>query len=299
MQGRETVEHFPHAAPYWLRAHQGDAVSPRVTYWTLGIVVLGVLLIGASRADFLTPVEDVVLGVVSPVQHALRDASDTAADLASNVTEVDDLTNENKALREENERLNEQVSRLRESEIRYQQLEKLLQIEEAHPEEEFLAGNVISRDPSNLKDVVAIDRGKRDGVREGMVVVTEGHSLVGTVTQALDDYAWVTLITDPNSAVSAMVQESRAQGVVSGSYSRKLSIEFLSQAAAVKEGDVVISSALGGHYPAGLVIGRVIAVESTPQELFKQVSVEPLASLANLEMVLVMTSFLPLEMETP
>lgn len=274
-------------------------MNPRVTYWTLGIVVVSILLIGASRAEFLGPIEDLVLDVVSPVQHALHDASDTIADLGSNVTEVGDLTDENKALRDENERLNEEISRLRESEIRYQQLEKLLQIEEAHPEEEFLAGNVIARDPSNLKEVVAIDRGKRDGVREGMVVVTEGHSLVGTVTQALEDYAWVTLITDPNSAVSAMVQESRAQGVVAGSYSRKLSIEFLGQAAAVKEGDVVISSPLGGHYPAGLVVGRVTAVESTPQELFKKVAVEPLASLANLEIVLVMTSFLPMEMETP
>ena len=102
-----------------------------------------------------------------------------------------------------------------------------------------------------------------------MVVVTEGHSVVGTVTKLFDTYSWVTLITDPNSAVSAMVQESRAQGVVTGSYSRKLSIEFVAQGAAVKDGDVVITSAIGGLYPAGLVIGKVTDVGGTAQDLFK------------------------------
>jgi rod shape-determining protein MreC len=96
-----------------------------------------------------------------------------------------------------------------------------------------------------------------------------------------------------------MIQETWAEGVVTGSYSRQLSIEFLAQGAAVNNGDSVITSAIGGLYPAGLVIGKVTAVQSTPQELFKKVAVDPLASLAHLETVLVVTSFVPLHLETP
>jgi rod shape-determining protein MreC len=96
-----------------------------------------------------------------------------------------------------------------------------------------------------------------------------------------------------------MVQESRAQGVVTGSYSNTISIEFVAQGATVNEGDVVVTSAIGGHYPAGLVIGEVTEVESIAQELFKEVAVDPLARLSHLETVLVLTSFLPLELVGP
>ena len=67
----------------------------------------------------------------------------------------------------------------------------------------------------------------------------------------------MTLITDPKSAVSAMVQESRAEGVVAGNYDGALNMEFVGQGAAVKEGDFVMTSGVGGGYPEGIVIGRV------------------------------------------
>lgn len=274
-------------------------MSSRTGVWTLAVVALAVFLLTLSRTGVLGPLENVSLTLFSPLQDALTRVSEPAADFVSDIGRTDELSDENQALRAENERLNAEVARLRENEIRLQQLAQLLQVKETHPEELFLAANVFAREPSNVKEMVAIDRGKRDGVREGMVVVTEGGSLVGRVTRVFDDYAWATLITDPNSAVSAMIQESRAQGVVSGSYSRRLSMEFLRQAAVVHEGDMVLTSGIGGGFPPGLVIGRVSAVESSPQEVFKDVTVEPLASLSRLETVLVLTSFTPLQLEGP
>ena len=263
--------------------------------------MLGVslVLIVLSKAGMIDPVQNVFLGVTSPVQHTLRNAADPLAGWLSNITDMGGLRNDNNELRAENERLNEEVARLQEGQAQLQELQKLLQVKQAYPDEQFMAAGVLARDPNAAKEAVAIDRGKRDGIAVGMVVLTEGHSVVGTVTRVLDSYSWVTLITDPNSAVSAMVQESRAQGVVTGSYSRKLSIEFLAQGAAAKEGDVVITSAIGGLFPAGLVIGKITAVTSTPQDLFKAVTVEPLASLSHLETLLVLTSFVPQHLEVP
>ena len=274
-------------------------MSSRTGVWTLAVTALAVLLLALSRADVLGPLGNIVLTVFSPLQNALTRVSEPAADFISDIRRTDELSEENQALRAENERLNAEVARLRENETRLQQLSQLLQVKETHPEEQFLAANVFAREPSNVKEMVAIDRGKRDGVREGMAVVTEGGSLVGSITRVFDDYAWVTLITDPNSAVSAMIQESRAQGVVSGSYSRRLTMEFLRQAAVVHEGDMVLTSGIGGSFPPGLVIGRVSAVESSRQEIFKDVTVEPLASLSRLETVLVLTSFTPLQLQRP
>jgi rod shape-determining protein MreC len=274
-------------------------LSSRTGVWTLVVMALAVFLLTLAKAGVLGPMENVVLTVFSPLQNALTRASEPAADFISNIRRTGELSDENQALRAENERLNAEVARLREDETRLQQLTQLLQVKEAHPEEQFLVANVFARDPSNVKEMIAIDRGKRDGVREGMVAVTEGGSLVGRITRVYDDYAWATLITDPDSAVSSMVQESRAQGVVSGSYSRRLTMEFLLQASTVNEGDMVLTSGIGGDFPPGLIIGRVSAVASSRQEIFKDVAVEPLASLSRLETVLVLTSFTPLQLQGP
>jgi len=274
-------------------------LSSRTGVWTLAVMALAVFLLALSRAGVLGPLENIVLTVFSPLQNALTRATEPAADFISDIRRTGELSDENQALRAENERLNAEVARLREDETRLQQLSQLLQVKQAHPEEQFLAANVFAREPSNVKEMVAIDRGKRDGVREGMAVVTEGGSLVGSITHVFDDYAWVMLITDPDSAVTAMIQESRDQGVVSGSYSRRLTMEFLRQAAVVNEGDMVLTSGIGGNFPPGLVIGRVSSVESSRQEIFKNVTVEPLASLSRLETVLVLTSFTPLQLQGP
>jgi rod shape-determining protein MreC len=78
-----------------------------------------------------------------------------------------------------------------------------------------------------------------------------------------------------------------------------MSMEFVDQNAAVKEGDRVVTSGLGGTYPEGLVVGRVTRVGGNPQELFRSVTITPLASLSKLESVLVMVSFQPTELTAP
>jgi len=274
-------------------------LSSRTSVWILVVAALAVFLLALSKVGVLGPLDNVVLTVFSPLQNVLTRVSEPAADFISDIGRTDELSDENQALRAENERLNAEVARLRENEIRLHQLAQLLQVKETHPEERFMAANVFAREPSNVKEMVAIDRGKQDGIQDGMVVVTEGGSLVGRVTRIFDDYAWVTLITDPDSAVSAMIQESRAQGVVSGSYSRRLTMEFLGQGAVVHEGDTVLTSGIGGGFPPGLVIGRVSAVESSAQEIFKDITVQPLAGLSRLETVLVLTSFTPLQLQGP
>jgi len=271
----------------------------RTIVWVLAAAFLALITVALSQKGALDPLRNLVLTVVSPLERGVGNAAGPVADVLDRIAERQDLEEENSQLRQQIEELRAEIADLREREALSEGLQALLDVQEGRPSDQFLAARVIAKDPSNLKERIAIDRGRDDGVAEGMVVMSAGSSLVGVVSGALDDFAWVTLITDPNSAVSAMVQESRAQGVVTGSYSRQLSIEFVAQGAVVKEGDAVITSAIGGHYPAGLVIGKVTAVQSTPQELFKKVWVEPLVSLARLETVLVLTSFVPLDLEAP
>lgn len=284
---------------YVFAAGKTLSMTARTLAWTGFIALAAFALMAASQFTLLDPVEDVTLDVTAPVQGVLSDATRPVADWVNNVTDARALADDNQRLRAENEALRNEVARGREDSVELKNLRDLAAVRQQFPDDAFLTSSVIARDSSNLRSLVAIDRGRSDGVREGMIIVTEGRSLVGTVSKTYDDHAWVTLITDPKSAVSALVQESRAEGVVAGNYDGDLVMEFVGQGAVVSEGDFVITSGIGGGYPAGVVIGRVSNVQRTEQDLFQEVHVDHLASLTALTDVLVLTSFVPRALEGP
>jgi rod shape-determining protein MreC len=271
----------------------------RTRTWLSFVVAASVLFIIASRFAIFDPLEDATLSVAAPIESGLRDATQPFADFISHLTDINRLSDDNQSLKEENERLLAELARLHEVEIRNQELEQLLNLRGQRAGEALLASSVFAREPNNLQDLVAIDRGASDGVAEGMVVLTQQGSLVGSVTRVLDHSAWVTLITDQTSAVSAVIQASRVQGVVAGSTDGNLTMEFVEGTADVNAGDLVLTSGIGGSYPPGEVIGKVTNVERTAQELFQSVRVEPLAALERLEGVLVLTSFVPQQGAAP
>jgi rod shape-determining protein MreC len=263
------------------------------------VVAAGVAFILVSRIGIFDPVENVTLQVTSPIESTLQDATRPVADFLTNVTDVNRLTDENQDLREENERLTTELALLREIEAENQRLQQLLEIRTRRPGDTFVAADVFASDPNNAGDAIAIDRGIDDGVEEGMIVLTQQGSLVGRVSRVLDDVAWITLVTDPSSAVGALIQGSRAQGVVAGSTDGSLEMEFVEATANVREGDLVLTSGIGGSFPRGEVIGRVVNVEGSAQELFQNVAVEPVADLTRLESVLVLTSYQQREEAAP
>jgi rod shape-determining protein MreC len=285
------------AAP--TRRQETLRMTARTLAWTGFIAIAAFMLMAASRLTLLDPVENVTFNVTSPVQAAMRGVTRPIADWVNNITDAGALSDENKTLRDENERLTNELARAREDAIQQQSASDLNTVRQQFPNDVFVAASVVSRDSSSVRSIIAIDRGSSDGAREGQIVVSEGRSLVGTISKTFDSYSWVTLITDPKSAVSAIVQESRAEGVVAGNYDASLNMEFVGPGAAVKKGDFVLTSGVGGGYPADIVIGRVSTVQKTDQDLFQSVSVDHLASLSSIEHVLVLTSFQPQKLEQP
>ncbi len=243
--------------------------------------------------------EDISYTLLSPVESLLRGIAQPVADVVTRYGDTRSLTTENESLRAENERLTAEIARLHEDTARLEELERLLGTTQTLSDQQLTLAEVISTDPTNGRRRVAINKGRSDGLKVGMPVVTEGATLVGTLTKVEDDHAWITLVTDIDSAVSSHILESRAQGVVEGRYDGTMRMTFVDHNAAVKEGDRVLTSGLGGTYPDGLVIGKVTQVSGNPQELFQNITVAPLASLSKLEAVLVVTSFVPTNLSPP
>lgn len=266
--------------------------------WTLSMLFLAVAALGLSRVGAANPVVGVAARVFDPIAGGIHAVTAPIADFVTNVGDYGSLRKENQDLRDENQRLSTQLSQLREQQSQQQQVSDLNGTTQLFPNQDFALAGVIARDPSNVRDAVLIDKGTGDGVREGMVIVGKDGALIGTVYRALAGSAWVRLITDPDSDVNGMVQETRAMGTVSGQLGHKLQLQFVAEGTDVKPDDTVITSGLGGNYPKGLLIGRVTKVQGKPLDVQETIEIEPAVRPGTLESVLVMTSFVPSRVDT-
>ena len=271
----------------------------RLLWWLLTVVSIGLTGVVLSHQRVIDPVENLSLRITSPLERGLQDLARPIADFFEGAFDRGDLVRDNQRLQAEVARLEAELARLQDSEQRYQELTRLLDVKKGRPEEQFLVADVIAQDPGNLKRAIAIDRGTSDGIEEGMVVLAQGGSLVGTISRAYADFAWVTLITDPQSVMNAFVQGADTRGVVSGDLRRGLVLDLVPTAAPIQPGLLITTSGLGGNYPRSLLIGSIDSVESKPQALFQKATLSPSIDLARLESVLVLTSFIPARLVEP
>ncbi|MEN9562046.1 MAG: hypothetical protein RIR73_290 [Chloroflexota bacterium] len=202
-------------------------------------------------------------------------------------------------LRARNAELEAQVSQLQAQLIELQQrvneteiLAALVDFSRSNPESTYKAASVIGRDPSPFLHYIIINRGSNDDIRRGMPVVTN-QGLVGRIDAVIADAARVQLITDPGSSVNVYLQNADTNAVLYGSVTGDVSLDLISQNVAVESGDLILTSGLGGGYPADLIIGQVITVQSLEFELFQQATVQAAVDFSRLEIVLVITNFRP------
>ena len=272
--------------------------SSRTFSWLVTVAAIAAAGFLLSAIGLAGPLRSVAQLLVEPLAAGIERMTSPVVDLVGNVGSYGELREENRELRIENERLRVDLARLREERAQAIDVQELLNLRMARERERdtFTLAHVIARDPSPVRNVLAINRGSGDGIREGMPVLGRGGALVGTVERVQEGTSWVRLITDPESDVNAVIQESRAPALASGQPGGTITMQFLAQGIEVKPGDTVLTSGLGGLYPAGLLIGRVAKVEGGPLDVFKRVQVEPAVRLPSVENVAVLTSFQPLQL---
>jgi len=192
---------------------------------------------------------------------------------------------------QENSLLKNQVDSLRrritnQEEI-FQENERLKKILSFKNKSSFslIAASVIARDPSNWDSAAVIDKGKIDGVRENMAVITE-LGLVGQVFEVGQNTSKIILLSDPNFNVAALLQRTREEGMISGTITGACRMRYLSLNSDVKTGDIVVTSGLSQEFPKGILIGAVTDSEDDTSGLSKNCLIQPAVNLSKLEEVL-------------
>ncbi|HID87984.1 MAG TPA: rod shape-determining protein MreC [Anaerolineae bacterium] len=265
------------------------------------LLVLAVLCVGGialRETGHLQPVEGLAVDLMVPLQQGLSRFGNRVAGTIETVRQLDTLQRENRELRELVDQLMIENVRLSEAAAENEILRQQLNFKRKNPSLDIrsadVIGRVIGRDPSNILRVLIIDVGARDGVAPGMPVVT-ARGLVGHITEVSDRSARVLLITDASSSVNALVQRSRATGVVRGQIGGNLVMRYIAQGEDVQVGDIVLTSGLGGNYPKRLVIGQITAVRQRDIDLFQEAEVRPTVNFGGLEVVMVITDFTPIQ----
>ncbi len=263
------------------------------------VVVILILLLVLSWLLFdqlgrENPIQNILSQLLSPIQFALQRVTVPLFRAADRIADFRTLSEENRALHEENALLRQEIILLKEAQIENETLRRQLEFKTSAPNYHMLSAQVIGHDPTNLLQYLIIDRGAEDGIGMGMpVVVAEG--LVGRITQVSTASSKVMLISNPSSSVSALIQRSRATGIVQGRGDYSLALRYIPQGDTVTTGDMVLSSGLGGNLPKRLVIGQVESVQYKEVEMFQEAKIRPAVRLHDLEMVMVILNFTPIE----
>jgi len=258
------------------------------------LIILGI--VGLALGGYLTPLSRILLNPVVSAQTWIATRYQAVQSFIQAPQDTIRLRQRNTDLEAEVSRLQAQVIELQQRISETSILSALVDFARANPEYSYQAAAVIGYDTSPFLRYVLINRGSDQGLRRGMPVVTQ-QGLVGRIAAVTSSAARVQLITDTTSTVNVRLDPSGAQAVLNGQITGDVSLEMIPQDTTIEVGDLVLTSGLGGSYPPNLLVGQVSSVRSQAQDLFQRASVQTAVDFSQLEIVLVITNFTPVDIQ--
>lgn len=260
----------------------------------LGLIVLLIVLLllarGCGNSDTLSGAEGTAKETWAPIS-AVGNFFGNLFDFSTK-----------KGLQAEIDKLNEELATLKtESQIsddvasENKELRSLLELKEEYASTWVtVSAEVTARDADNWYEKLTINKGSDDGITENMAVVNE-DGLLGKTVNVTKNTSDVLLIIDSGGSLGGMLQESSIEGVLQGIGGGKglITMTKLPYNADIQLNDVVVSSGVGGVFPAGLLVGNVIKVNTSPDGLSKEAIVEPYCDFDDIKFVLVIHPMTP------
>jgi rod shape-determining protein MreC len=267
-------------------------VRLRAGYLFLGVVIGHIVLISAQvNAKTGVPIlETVTFGAFAEVQRATASVVDGVRGVWNGYIGLRGVSAENQALRQELASAQLEIQRQRALADRTRGLENILGLSNSI-DLRTAAATIIGAAATPDFRTVTIDKGSGHGLHADMAVLAP-TGVVGRVVAAVPRASRVQLLIDRNAAAGALIERSRAQGVVVGAGDDRLRLEFVAETSDVIVGDTVVTSGIDGIYPKGFVIGTVETVDKSGVA-FRTIGIRPAVDFASLEDVLVVLTPTP------
>ena len=236
------------------------------------------------------------LELMAPLQRSTAAVDRAVVSVWRSVIELVGARNENVVLRVRVQQLEQEMDRRSELDIENARLRGLLDFRRTL-QGDVLTARIIGRDATGLARTLVIDRGEADGVVKGAAALAP-QGVVGQIFLASRHAARILLISDHNSGVDAVVERTRARGIVQGTVDG-CGLKYVKRTEDVQVGDTVVTSGLDGIFPKGLPVGTVVSVDKRGQGLFQSAEVTPRVDFDRLEEVLVARGSFTLLQEAP
>ena len=246
------------------------------------LFVVGLLLLASMLGGRFGTLHQLTLDFIGPMQSVV---TRTVAGVTAIKDDYIALWN----VREENKRLQDkylkELGEYREGYSTNLYLEELLGFKEKLSFQP-LAARVVGKEPAYWYQTIVVDRGKKDDVLEGMIVLAPG-GVVGQVIHTGEHYSKILLANAPSSAIDAMIQKNRVRGILKGAGERGYVLHYVLKNVDVEVGDYIVTAGIGGVFPAGIPLGRVSNIHKKKRGMFQEIEVQPSVDFQKLEFVFI------------
>jgi len=246
----------------------------------ISITIVIILTIVFHFAGWLSPVENFLHSLVKPGSELMYSIS-----VSENSEDVELFSNNKKliqAYKDLKTELLENKINLAELQLlqeENQELKKQLNFVESN---KYLSVgvNVIGKNTEPTGNTLIVDRGKKDNIELGNIVITEKGVLVGKITSVDDHFSIVRLINDNQSKIAGtIINQEKSIGLVEGGYGISVHMNFVPQNEILTVGDTVVTSGLEEGIPRGLLIGKIEAIEKEAYQPFQKAVISPFVNL--------------------
>lgn len=259
----------------------------------IGIIITAVILtslviitnVDTSKFSYI---EGIANKLVMPVQNGLTYLKNKIQGNNNFFEDINNLKKENEELKDEIEELNKQVSELGIIKAENKTLREYANLSDQYTQYTTIPAYIIDRDLSNFSSTMVINVGTKDGVKINMPVVSK-DGVVGHIISVTEDTSKIQPIIDVSSSTSAIMSISRDNIIIKGEVgsTSELKATYISADANLVLNDDVETSGLGGIYPKGLKIGKLVQIVEASNITEKYAIIEPAVDFSNLETVLV------------
>jgi len=177
------------------------------------------------------------------------------------------------SLADENEHLRDEIENLLVKDTQTQDLKKENEILrqglnlELQKEFDLKLGTIIAKDIA--RDVLMIDKGSKDMIEVGMPVITSQKAIVGKISKVYDSFSEITLVSEKNFSFDVKVGEENIDGLIKGQGGLNAYLDLVPKDKNIKINDPIFTSAMGGIFPAGLLVGQIKEVNKNDVKIFQ------------------------------
>lgn len=249
------------------------------------LLIVGMLLLASTLGGRFGTPHQLTLDFIGPLQSAVTRTFSGISVLKNDYIAFWNVREDNKRLQALVDKYLAELGEYREAYSIYLHLQALLDFKEKLSFEP-LAARVVGKEPSYWYQTIVVDRGKKDDVLEGMIVLAPG-GVVGQVIHTAEHYSKILLAIAPSSAIDAMIQKNRVRGIIKGAGENGYILQYVLKNADVEVGDHIVTAGIGGLFPAGIPIGRVSKIQKKQRGMFQEIEVQPDIDFQKLEFVFI------------